>query len=55
MRKKFEKQDYTGRFLLAGYPRNLSDVQQWEKHFGWETEILGYLSFEVSNQKHENK
>ena len=37
--------------MISGYPRTVEDAQQWDKHFGWETEILGYLTFEIPDEK----
>lgn len=35
MRKKIEKHDYKGNFLISGYPRTVEDAKEWDKHFGW--------------------
>lgn len=45
IRKKIEKHDFRGCFLISGYPRTVSDAKEWDKIFGWETDILGYLTF----------
>lgn len=54
VRKKFEKHDYNGKFLISGYPRNISDAEEWDKYFGWETDILGYLTFEINDEQEKN-
>lgn len=51
MRKKIEKHDYRGGFLISGYPRTVEDAKEWDKFFGWETDVLGYLTFEIPDEK----
>ncbi len=38
-RKRIEKRDYLGNFLITGFPRNINDALLWEKTFGWEVGV----------------
>jgi adenylate kinase family enzyme len=48
LRKKIEKRDYLGNFLVTGFPRNINDAILWEKTFGWEVGVETYIHFCVS-------
>lgn len=48
IRKKIEKKDYLGNFLVSGFPRNINDAEEWGKTFGWEAVVEGFMDFQVS-------